>query len=168
MHQVFKRALLSLGWVAFGLNAAPTAEQVEFFEKKIRPVLAEHCYECHSVNAKRLEGKLRLDSRSSHLKGGDTGPAIVPGDADSSLLVDAIRYESLEMPPRGKLKKQEVDALVRWVNLGAPWPKEPEPTAETQREEFNLKTECKLRDIQWLLAFWSILTQQYSLFLLSF
>mgnify|MGYP002819865799 CR=1 FL=1 len=149
--RVLSLSLVSLFLPGWGQVAAdedqPAAEHLEFFEKQVRPLLAKHCYECHSVNAKRLEGKLRLDSRSSHLKGGDTGPAIVLGDADSSLLVDAIRYESLEMPPRGKLKKQEVDALVRWVNLGAPWPKEPEPTAETQREEFNLK---KRRDEFWV------------------
>ncbi|MDB4731765.1 hypothetical protein OAF74_02905 [bacterium] len=85
---------------------APTPEQLEFFESKVRPLLVKHCYECHSVNAKRIEGKLLLDSRAAHLRGGDSGEAIVPGDADSSLLIEAVRYESFEMPPQRQAAKQ--------------------------------------------------------------
>ena len=118
---------------------APTPEQLEFFESKVRPLLVKHCYECHSVNAKRIEGKLLLDSRAAHLRGGDSGEAIVPGDADSSLLIEAVRYESFEMPPKGKLPNKDVETLVRWVNMGAPWPDEPTPTATAKREVFDLE-----------------------------
>src|SRR5262245_59407243 len=79
---------------------APTPEQVEFFEQKVRPVLAEHCYKCHSAQAKRPKGGLLLDSRQAILKGGDNGPAVVPGQPEKSRLVEAIRYANpdLQMP----------------------------------------------------------------------
>src|SRR5262249_58389129 len=90
--------------------AAPTKGEpdgVEFFEKKIRPVLVEHCYKCHSAEAqakKKLRGGLRLDTREGLLEGGDTGPAIVPGKAKESLLYKSLRHDGdLAMPPSGKL-----------------------------------------------------------------
>jgi hypothetical protein len=84
---------------------APTPEQVAFFESKIRPVLVERCYECHSAKAEKLKGGLLLDSRAGVVKGGDTGPAITPGNLDASLLVAAVRYadKDLAMPPKKKL-----------------------------------------------------------------
>lgn len=121
-----------------GAEEAPTPQQLEFFEKEVRPLLAKHCYECHSVNAERVEAKLLLDSRDAHLKGGDSGPAIVPGDVDGSLLIESVRYESYEMPPKGKLPDDEIATLERWVGMGAPWPDEPAPTAESDREQFDL------------------------------
>ena len=117
---------------------AATPEQLEFFEKQVRPLLATHCYGCHSVNAKRVEAKLLLDSRAAQLRGGDSGAAIVPGDAEKSLLIEAVRYGSYEMPPKGKLPARDIETLVRWVNMGAPWPAESAPVAE-QREEFDLE-----------------------------
>lgn len=120
-------------------NGRPTQPQLEFFEKDVRPLLAKHCYECHSVNAKRVEAKLLLDSRASHLRGGDSGAAIVPGDAAKSLLIEAVRYESYEMPPKGKLPDQDIETLVRWVDMGAPWPKEAAPTASDEGKDFDLE-----------------------------
>lgn len=117
---------------------SPTAEQLEFFEKDVRPLLAKHCYECHSAGAKRIEAKLLLDSRAAQLEGGDSGAAIVPGDPDKSLLIQAVRYESYEMPPTGKLHERDVETLVRWVSMGAPWPKEVAPTADADLKEFDL------------------------------
>src|SRR5262245_39840639 len=87
----------------------PAADQldpsgIEFFEKKIRPVLVQHCYECHAASAKKVRGGLLLDTRDSTRKGGETGPAVVPGKIDKSLLIQAIRYgDELKMPPKGKL-----------------------------------------------------------------
>lgn len=150
------RTILNLSALAlvagvFGLTAqadepkAPTddqtatPEQLEFFEKEVRPLLAKHCYECHSTKAKRVEANLLLDSRSAHLRGGDSGEAIVPGDPDSSLLIEAVRYESYEMPPKGKLPDREIQTLVRWIEMGAPWPKEREPTADAKPNEFDLE-----------------------------
>src|SRR5688572_6068354 len=76
----------------------------EFFEKRVRPILVARCYECHSGTAAKLKGGLRLDSLAAMLKGGDTGPAIVPGNAKESLLVDAVNYGDVyQMPPKSKL-----------------------------------------------------------------
>jgi len=105
-------------------TSEPAAAEVEFFEKKIRPVLAEHCYSCHSNSAKKLKGELRLDSREGMLAGGVSGPVLVPGNVEGSLLVTAVRYEDLEfaMPPKEKLLDEAVRDLERWVAMGAPWP----------------------------------------------
>src|SRR5439155_22884889 len=84
---------------------APTDEELKFFESRIRPVLSSSCFECHSATAKKLKAGLRLDSRDAMLAGGSSGPAIVPGDAEESLLVQAVRYTNndLQMPPKKQL-----------------------------------------------------------------
>ena len=128
-----------VGAVAHADERAPSLEQLEFFEKQVRPLFAKHCYQCHSVNAKRVEAKLLLDSREAQLRGGDSGAAIVPGDAEESLLIDAVRYESFEMPPKGKLPDRDIETLVRWVNMGAPWPQEAAPIADVKKEVFDLE-----------------------------
>jgi hypothetical protein len=101
-----------------------SSSQIEFFENKVRPLLAEHCYECHSKQSKKLQGGLRMDGRSLLLTGGDSGPAVTPGKPDESLVVEAVRWESFEMPPKGKLSDDQVAHLVKWVEMGAPWPAE--------------------------------------------
>ena len=93
----------------------PEAKKVEFFENKIRPVLVEHCYKCHSEKAEKLQGKLLLDSREAARKGGESGAAIVPGDPDGSLLVQALRFENFEMPPGGKLPAEVIADFERWI-----------------------------------------------------
>src|SRR4051794_25871059 len=82
------------GLLLFARSATSRDEtpSVDFFEKKIRPVLVEHCYKCHSADAKKIKGKLRLDSRAWLLKGGDSGPALVPGNLEKSLLIEAVLY----------------------------------------------------------------------------
>jgi mono/diheme cytochrome c family protein len=101
------------------------AAREEFFEAKIRPVLADNCFECHG--AEKHKGGLRLDIRAAMLKGGDTGPAIKPGKPGESPLIEAIRYEGeVQMPPKKKLKSEEIAALTDWVKQGAYWP-EPRP-----------------------------------------
>jgi hypothetical protein len=116
----------------FSLRAAsPTAAQSEFFEKKIRPVLAGECYECHS--AKKVKGGLRLDYRDGLLKGGDNGPALVPGDAKKSLLITVITHErdDLKMPEKGaKLDDAVIQDFIAWVNDGAPDPRDTPPSAD--------------------------------------
>ncbi|MCA9014659.1 MAG: PSD1 domain-containing protein [Planctomycetaceae bacterium] len=114
-------------------------EQLEFFEKSIRPLLAEHCYKCHSGQAKRLEGGLRLDARSLILKGGDSGPSADTKKPHASLLLEAVRYESFEMPPNTRLKKEQIDLLTRWVEMGLPWPDEKPPAERGAAETFDLK-----------------------------
>lgn len=106
----------------------PTREQLDFFEAKIRPVLVEHCYACHSQAAGSAEGDLLLDSRDGPRTGGGSGPAIVPGEPNQSLLLKAVRYddETLQMPPPdegGKLPEEVIADLVTWVRLGAPDPR---------------------------------------------
>lgn len=117
----------------------PTPQQLEFFEKEVRPLLVEHCYSCHSVDAKKLQAGLYVDSLKALLEGGDSGPAIVPGDPDASLLVEAVRYESYEMPPQGKLPAKDIQTFQRWVEMGAPWPPEAPPTQQDSRPEFHLQ-----------------------------
>src|SRR4051794_13104937 len=104
----------------------PTADQVAFFEKKVRPVLVQQCYECHSAGAKKLKGGLLLDTREGTRRGGELGPAVVPGDPEASLLVQAVRYEdeNLQMPPKHRLPDAVVADLERWVRSGAADPRD--------------------------------------------
>tara|TARA_R110002072_G_scaffold302615_1_gene486759 strand:- start:4080 stop:7991 length:3912 start_codon:yes stop_codon:yes gene_type:complete len=113
------------------------AEAVDFFQKKVQPLLQARCYECHSKGAKRLEGGLRLDARSLVLKGGDSGASAVPGKPDESLLIEAVDYESFEMPPKGKLPAGEIAIFRKWIELGLPW-SEDGLIAEVADEEFPL------------------------------
>lgn len=122
---------IALGVVAlFGLAAqgaepaSPSAEDLEFFEKRVRPVLIEHCYACHSGEAGKQKGGLRLDSRDAILRGGDIGPAATPSQPDKSLIIEAIGYqsESIQMPPAGKIPDAQVAALTEWVRRGLPYP----------------------------------------------
>jgi Protein of unknown function (DUF1553)/Protein of unknown function (DUF1549)/Planctomycete cytochrome C len=105
-------------------SKADEPEGISFFERKIRPVLVKECYSCHSSEAKRIKGGLRLDSKVGLLKGGDSGPALVPGKPDESRLIDALRYDGIEMPPRSKLPDEIVADFEKWVNLGAPDPRD--------------------------------------------
>jgi mono/diheme cytochrome c family protein len=110
------------------LFAAPNAtpSQIQFFENKIRPIFANNCYKCHSAEAERVKGGLWLDTRDGVLKGGDSGPAVVPGDPAKSLLINAIRYTDpdLQMPPKGKkLSDEQIADLTTWVAMGAPDPR---------------------------------------------
>jgi hypothetical protein len=114
--------LLLLGNASRAQEADP--KTVEFFEKKIRPLLTEKCYSCHSAQAEKLKGGLYLDTREAALKGGDTGPAIVAGDPKKSLLLKAVHWddEDLKMPPKKKLAPEQIADLDTWVKQGAPWP----------------------------------------------
>src|SRR5882757_698092 len=98
--------------------AQPTAQQGEFFEKQIRPILAERCCECHSAE-KKQKGGLSLDTREATLKGGDTGPALIAGDPEKSLLIEAVRYKNhdLQMPPKKRLADAEIKVLEEWVKM---------------------------------------------------
>ncbi|MCC6291081.1 MAG: PSD1 domain-containing protein [Bryobacterales bacterium] len=116
-------------WAAFLLLGsalyAQTAQELEFFEKRIRPVFAAKCMGCHGPQASPVRAHLRLDSREGMRKGGDSGPAIVPGDAAKSLLMKAVSYTDLDlrMPPTGKLSDAEIADLRRWIDMGAPDPR---------------------------------------------
>jgi mono/diheme cytochrome c family protein len=104
----------------------PSKAGLDFFESNIRPILANNCYKCHSSESTKLKGGLSLEYHESMLKGGDTGPAIVPGNPEKSLLIKAVRYEDpdLQMPPKGnKLSEEQINSLVTWVKMGAPDPR---------------------------------------------
>ena len=103
--------------------AVPDASGLEFFEKRIRPLLAEHCYECHSAE-KKTKGGLRLDNRDGWSRGGDSGPAVLPGNLDDSPLIKAVRYrdKDFRMPPKRKLSDEQIADFEKWVTLGAPVP----------------------------------------------
>jgi hypothetical protein len=123
------RNILQLSAIAV-LSVSPLASaslaDAEFFETKVAPILNEHCHKCHSHAADKIKGGLVLDSAEGAFAGGDTGPAIVPGDPAKSLLVTAISYrdEDLQMPPKGKkLGDDAIAVLTDWVKRGAPWPK---------------------------------------------
>src|SRR5437588_2107668 len=106
----------------------PTPEQIEFFETKVRPVLAENCFRCHSEKAEKLKGGLRLDTPEALLKGGDSGPVILSGDPEASLLIKAVRYldPDLQMPPKNKkLPVEQIASLEAWIKMGAPMPRSP-------------------------------------------
>jgi hypothetical protein len=96
------------------------AAREHFFEQNVRPLLVENCYTCHGD--KKQKGGLRLDSLEAILNGGESGPAVVPGKPTESLIVEAVNFAGLEMPPTGKLSDDKVATLTRWVSLGAPWP----------------------------------------------
>ena len=100
----------------------PTVEQTEFFESTIRPLLADNCHACHSARVDTPFGGLRLDSREGLLAGGDSGPAIVPGRPAASALVERLHGRPMLMPPTGPLADEDIAAVTRWVEMGAPWP----------------------------------------------
>jgi hypothetical protein len=116
-----------------------TDQQIAFFESKIRPILAERCYECHSHEEQ--ESGLRLDHIEFILKGGERGAAIKPGDPEESNLVKAIEYfePKFQMPPKTMLEDDEIDLLIEWVAQGAPWPDEPRPAEATTKDNFDLQ-----------------------------
>ena len=122
---------------AFAADLTPA--QLDFFENKIRPVLGDHCYKCHSTFAEKIKGGLLLDSREALLKGGDSGKAIVPGDPDASLLIKAVRYTDpdLQMPKDKKLDDDQIADLVKWVKMGAP---DPRTATADQRKYSDNKT----------------------------
>src|SRR6267142_1715895 len=123
----------ALAWAAFIVlldvsntySADLTPAQTQFFEAKVRPVLIDNCYKCHIQQAEKIKGSLLLDTREGLLKGGDSGPAVVPGDPEKSLLIKAVTYKDLQlkMPPTGKLSEEEIQRLSAWVKMGVPDPR---------------------------------------------
>jgi hypothetical protein len=108
-----------------GVKAAD-GDGMEFFEKKVRPLLASQCYECHSADAEKVKGGLLLDTRAGILKGGSSGkPSVIPGDPDNSPLIRAVKYhdENLQMPPSDKMPEEQIVNLVTWVRMGMPDPR---------------------------------------------
>jgi mono/diheme cytochrome c family protein len=123
---------LALAALAVGLGGSrgdgvkertPTAEQAAFFEKEVKPILRANCVSCHGGEEK-VKGGLRLTSRAELLKGGRSGPVVSLDNPDESRILEAINYEGLKMPPKGKLPQAQIDVLTRWLKMGVPWPAE--------------------------------------------
>lgn len=118
-------------WLAGFASASPASDPgLELFEQRIRPALIRYCYECHSAAATKLKGGLRLDSRDLLRQGGESGPAIIPGKPEESLLIKALRHDTLEMPPKKKLPESVIHAFVEWIQMGAPDPRHAPPNAQ--------------------------------------
>jgi hypothetical protein len=132
---------------AIGDDAATeiSADGLKYFETKIRPVLLEKCYACHSSQAEALEGGLLLDTREGLLRGGDSGPAVVPGAPGDSLLIDALNYETYEMPPSGKLPADIVADFERWIEMGMPDPRTGAALASTS---IDIESGCRYWSFQ--------------------
>ena len=134
MNRSFRLAIAGLWLGLLGSPdgvASPTPEQIAFFETKIRPVLAQHCYQCHSAEALRagkLKASLMVDSREGMAKGGESGAAVVPGKREDSILLAALKYDGFEMPPAGKLSDEVISDFETWIDMGAPDPRD-EPLA---------------------------------------
>ncbi len=144
-------AQLSIALLTTLSAPAATPEQIEFFETRIRPVLAQECYECHSTSAKR-KGGLLLDSRPGWQEGGDSGPAIVPGDAAASLLIQSIRHAhpDFQMPKNGaKLDDRILADFERWIAEGAPDPRDTPPTPEQLRADTDWNAVLQRRKQWW-------------------
>ena len=133
IHRIWTlvRFLLLYGSLPLAITVLARADEkdgagneFEFFENRIRPMLIQHCYQCHSDQAKSLKGGLRLDSREAIRDGGDSGHAIVPHIPDASLMLSALRYEEFEMPPSGQLDENIIDDFETWIQMGAPDPRD--------------------------------------------
>src|SRR5262245_40637929 len=126
MNILSKAALgLVFSAVLSGARGAEPAQNFEFFEAKVRPILTDHCYKCHSTESEKIKGGLLLDSKEGLLRGGDSGIVLVPGEPDKSKIIVAVRHtdKDLQMPPKEKLSGQEIADLEEWVRMGAPDPR---------------------------------------------
>lgn len=134
-----KAALLCSAAVPSLASAAD--DGAEFFEKNIRPILVERCYECHSAAKNKTKGGLALDTKAGTAKGGDAGPAIKPGDIEGSLFIEAVRYKNqdMQMPPKSPIPARELALLEEWVKRGAPDPRVDSPAAGTGPKPVNIE-----------------------------
>lgn len=137
-------------WSAPAMGVTP---ELEFFEKRIRPVLVEHCYECHSATSAKLKGGLRLDGREFLLKGGETGPSIVPGKPEGSLLIKALAHSDpdLAMPPKKpKLQESVIADFQTWIHDGAQWPAETVTVASAASKSGEFDLAARKQRLPWI------------------
>jgi hypothetical protein len=144
MERIFKSisliaALMVVALPLFSADSGP--EDFTFFESTIRPLLADNCYKCHSADAEKIKGGFLLDSKPAMLRGGDSGPAIIPGEAEGSRLIQMIRqhpdFES--MPPKTKLAQNQIEDIEKWIDLGAPDPRIEETKTDISHSDFDLE-----------------------------
>jgi mono/diheme cytochrome c family protein len=155
---MFSRVLLILcilpSAALFATDAA-NPQGAEFFDKNIRPILSDNCFKCHSHAADKIKGGLLLDSREAALTGGDTGPAVIPGNLEKSLLIEAIGYANsdLQMPPKKgtgkKLSDEQIELLTEWVKMGAPWGSADVAPAKGQKMTTRAKGGITAEDRKW-------------------
>ncbi len=144
-------ALSLVIWLANGCGlSAYGSDDIRFFETRIRPVLVKHCYECHSSASSEVKGELLVDFRDGLRKGGESGPAVVPGKPTKSLLLNALRHESFEMPPRGKLPDRVIADFETWIRRGAIDPRDNQPSP-TEAAALAWKTRLAERSRWWSL-----------------
>ncbi len=136
---IYLLAILLMSPATLGIAQEPTETQIKFFESKIRPALTKYCYECHSVDAGDSRGGLLVDSREGLLEGGDSGPAIEPGEPDQSVFWEAITWDGYEMPPSKKMPDSVIADFKKWIEMGAPDPR--------VREILKFKTKITSEDI---------------------
>jgi len=117
---------------SFALGESLSGDELALFENKIRPVLVKHCYACHSADAKEIGGKLRLDTREGMRRGGESGAVLVNNRPDESLIIQALRFDGLEMPPGNPLPESVVHDFVKWIERGAPDPRVSTPTGKEE------------------------------------
>ena len=137
--------------VVCSATAVGDEDGVAYFEEHIEPVLMDHCYRCHSDESEEPAGGLLLNTREGIREGGETGPAVVPNDLEESLLISAIHYEDLEMPPEEMLDEETIRHFENWIQMGAPDPRgdrPPEPTSEVSKAIRNPELP-KVRDGSW-------------------
>ena len=140
--------LLVFATVVTGSTLASAGDDVDFFEKKIRPVLVDHCYKCHSSESDEAAGGLLLDSSAGMRQGGETGPAVVPKDLDESLLLSAIEYRDLEMPPDEKLSDEIIADFRQWIRMGASDPRDGKMEQDTESKPTAVRPLWSLQPVQ--------------------
>ena len=144
-------SILGTCWIGVAAHVAAQtddAAHLEFFERRVRPLLVKHCFACHGTAIETPQGNLRLDQRDGLMKGGTRGPAIVPRQPDESLLIQVVRGHPIQMPPGGKLREREVADLVEWIRQGAPWPEAQAP-ASLPADEVDEPDWEKIRAAHW-------------------
>ncbi len=141
--------------MAVAESGQSSAAGAEFFEKHVRVILVDHCYECHSGS--ESSGGLLLDSRNDLLRGGDSGKAIVAGEIESSLLLEAVRYENpdLQMPPKNRLPDKQIAILEKWIALGAPYPRRTDPRSTDPRDAERTAASATGMSLEEGRQFWS-------------
>ena len=135
---MFRCLIIAACFLTCGAVAAQKPDETAFFEQRIRPLLAKHCYKCHG--AKKQENDLRLDSRAALLAGGESGEAVITGNPAKSPLLEYLRHEGdIKMPPKKKLPQSDIDAVARWIKMGLPWPNDPETKSAESNEQLLLR-----------------------------